>query len=106
MAKKSTRKFKTEVQQLLHLIINSLYSNREIFIRELISNASDAIDKARFKEQTNPELFADDNDFHIRLATDPRFPGRLQIRKPSTCWQMASIMIRRYGKSSSFSTTS
>lgn len=71
MGTKKIRKFKTEVQQLLHLIINSLYSNREIFIRELISNASDAIDKAKFKEQTNPELFGDDNDYHIRLTTDP-----------------------------------
>ncbi|WP_321494464.1 molecular chaperone HtpG [uncultured Desulfobacter sp.] len=70
MAEKETRQFKTEVQQLLHLIIHSLYSNKEIFIRELISNASDAIDKARFKEQTEPELFADDNDYHIRLAAD------------------------------------
>ncbi|OGR20358.1 MAG: molecular chaperone HtpG [Desulfobacula sp. RIFOXYA12_FULL_46_16] len=71
MGTKKTRKFKAEVQQLLHLIINSLYSNREIFVRELISNASDAIDKARFKEQTLPELFSDDNDFHIRLVLDP-----------------------------------
>ncbi|WP_020587338.1 molecular chaperone HtpG [Desulfobacter curvatus] len=70
MAEKETRQFKTEVQQLLHLIIHSLYSNQEIFIRELISNASDAIDKARFKEQTEPDLFADDNDYHIRLAAD------------------------------------
>jgi len=70
MGAKKTRKFKTEVQQLLHLIIHSLYSNKEIFVRELISNASDAIDKARFKEQTEPELFADDNDYHIRLAVD------------------------------------
>ena len=70
MANKKTRKFKTEVQQLLHLIINSLYSNREIFIRELISNASDAIDKAKFKEQTEPELFSDDTDYHIRLTLD------------------------------------
>jgi len=68
MATKKTRKFKTEVQQLLHLIIHSLYSNKEIFVRELISNASDAIDKARFKEQTDPELFSDDNDYHIRLT--------------------------------------
>jgi len=70
MGTKKTRKFKTEVQQLLHLIINSLYSNREIFVRELISNASDAIDKARFKEQTEPDLFSDDNDYHIRLSID------------------------------------
>lgn len=70
MGTKKTRKFKAEVQQLLHLIINSLYSNREIFVRELISNASDALDKARFKEQTHPELFSDDNDYHIRLALD------------------------------------
>ena len=70
MGTKKTRKFKTEVQQLLHLIINSLYSNREIFVRELISNASDAIDKARFEEQTKPDLFADDNDYHIRISLD------------------------------------
>ncbi|RLB92881.1 MAG: molecular chaperone HtpG [Deltaproteobacteria bacterium] len=71
MSAKKTRKFKTEVQQLLHLIIHSLYSNKEIFLRELISNASDAIDKARFKEQTEPALFADDTNYHIRLAVDP-----------------------------------
>ncbi|MDA3918451.1 MAG: molecular chaperone HtpG [Deltaproteobacteria bacterium] len=70
MGTKKTRKFKTEVRQLLHLIINSLYSNREIFVRELISNASDAIDKAKFKEQTDPDLFSDDNDYHIRLSID------------------------------------
>jgi len=71
MSAKKTRKFKTEVQQLLHLIIHSLYSNKEIFLRELISNASDAIDKARFTEQTEPALFADETDYHIRLSTDP-----------------------------------
>ena len=71
MGEKQTHQFKTEVQQLLRLIINSLYSNREIFVRELISNASDAIDRARFKEQTEPDLFSDDNDYHIRLAVDP-----------------------------------
>ncbi|MCK5100288.1 MAG: molecular chaperone HtpG, partial [Desulfobacteraceae bacterium] len=68
--KQETCEFKTEVQQLLHLIINSLYSNKEIFVRELISNASDAIDKAKFKEQTEPELYKDDNDYHIRLSAD------------------------------------
>lgn len=69
--RQETCEFKTEVQQMLHLIINSLYSNQEIFIRELVSNASDAIDKARFKEQTEPALFEKDNDYHIRISTDP-----------------------------------
>ncbi|MBF0233670.1 MAG: molecular chaperone HtpG [Desulfamplus sp.] len=69
--RQETCEFKTEVQQMLHLIINSLYSNREIFIRELISNASDAIDKARFKEQTEPALFEKDSDYQIRISTDP-----------------------------------
>ena len=71
MGEKTTHQFKTEVQQLLRLIINSLYSNKEIFVRELISNASDAIDRARFKEQTEPDLFSDDSDYYIRLAVDP-----------------------------------
>lgn len=70
MTRKETRQFKTEVQQLMNLIVNSLYSNREIFLRELISNASDAIDKLRFKAQTEPELLGDDSSFHIRIAAD------------------------------------
>ncbi len=68
--KKSTRKFKTEIQQLLNIIINSLYSNKEIFLRELISNASDAIDKLRFKVQTDTELIPSDTEFKIRLTPD------------------------------------
>ncbi len=70
--KKETRQFKTEVQQLLNLIINSLYSNREIFLRELISNASDAIDKLRFRSQTEPELLGDDVEFKIKLIPDQK----------------------------------
>lgn len=65
--KKETRQFKTEVQQLLKLIINSLYSHPEIFLRELISNASDAIDKVRFKSQTNPDILGKDTEFKIRI---------------------------------------
>ncbi len=67
---KETRQFQTEVQQVLKLIINSLYSNRDIFLRELISNASDAIDKLRFRSQTEPDLVGEDGEFKIRLARD------------------------------------
>jgi len=70
--KKETLQFKTEVQQLLNLIINSLYSNREIFLRELISNSSDAIDKLRFRSQTEPEILGDDPEFKIKLFPDKK----------------------------------
>ena len=62
--------FQTEARQLLHLMIHSLYSNREIFLRELISNASDAIDKLRFLQITQPELAADAPEFRIRIDFD------------------------------------
>lgn len=68
--KKETHQFKTEVQQLLNIIINSLYSNKEIFLRELISNASDAIDKLRFKSQVEPEVLGGDTEFKIKLKPD------------------------------------
>ncbi len=68
--KKETRQFKTEVQQLLNLIVNSLYSNRDIFLRELISNSSDAIDKLRFKAETDPGILGDDTDFSIKIIPD------------------------------------
>ncbi len=67
---KQTHEFKTEVQQVLNLIINSLYSNQEIFLRELISNASDAIDKLRFKSQTNTDILGDEGDFKIKIRPD------------------------------------
>ncbi|MGD8701431.1 MAG: molecular chaperone HtpG [Desulfosarcina sp.] len=69
-AKKETHQFKTEVQQILNLIINSLYSNKDIFLRELISNASDAIDKVRFKAETEPGLLGEDTEFNIHLTPD------------------------------------
>lgn len=62
--------FKTELKQLLDLIIHSLYTKKEIFLRELISNAADAIDKARFEGLKNPELIAGDSDWKIRLTAD------------------------------------
>jgi molecular chaperone HtpG len=67
---KETLGFQTEVKQLLQLMIHSLYSNREIFLRELISNASDACDKLRFEALHNDSLFEGDSDFKIRLAFD------------------------------------
>ncbi len=69
-SKKETLQFKTEVQQLLNLIINSLYSNKDIFLRELVSNASDAIDKLRFKAQTEPDLLGDDTEYKIKIVPD------------------------------------
>ncbi len=70
-ASKETLGFQTEVKQLLQLMIHSLYSNREIFLRELISNASDACDKLRFEALHNAALFEGDSDFRIRIAFDP-----------------------------------
>ena len=69
-ARTETHEFKTEVKQLLNLIINSLYSNKEIFLRELISNASDAIDKLRFKAQTEKGILGNDTEFSIRIERD------------------------------------
>ncbi|MGB5164966.1 MAG: molecular chaperone HtpG [Woeseiaceae bacterium] len=73
MTETSTREtlgFQTEVRQLLQLMIHSLYSNKEIFLRELISNASDAADKLRFEALATPGLMGDDHDLAIRIELD------------------------------------
>ena len=70
MSQKETLGFQTEVKQLLHLMIHSLYSNKEIFLRELVSNASDAADKLRFEAIADPALFEQDSDLRIRLSFD------------------------------------
>jgi molecular chaperone HtpG len=69
-AQKETLSFQTEVKQLLQLMIHSLYSNKEIFLRELISNASDACDKLRFEGLSDDALFENDSDLKIHLAFD------------------------------------
>ncbi|CAI1946045.1 MULTISPECIES: molecular chaperone HtpG [Serratia] len=70
MKGQETRGFQSEVKQLLHLMIHSLYSNKEIFLRELISNASDAADKLRFRALSAPELYEGDGELRVRLSFD------------------------------------
>ncbi len=65
-----TRQFKAEMKQLMDIIIHSLYANKEVFLRELISNAVDAIDKVRFEGLTNAELLEDNTDWKIKISTD------------------------------------
>ena len=67
---KETLEFQTEARQLLSLMIHSLYSNKEIFLRELISNASDACDKLRFEALQNDALYDGDSDLRVRITTD------------------------------------
>ncbi|WP_041523296.1 molecular chaperone HtpG [Gilvimarinus agarilyticus] len=69
-AQKETRGFQTEAKQLLHLMIHSLYSNREIFLRELVSNASDAADKLRFAAVKDDSLYEGDSDLKVRVSVD------------------------------------
>ena len=69
MAKK-TKKFKTEVQQLLDLVIHSLYSKKEIYLRELISNASDAMDRRKFEALTDSSLMSEDVEMKIKITPD------------------------------------
>lgn len=69
-AHQETLGFQTEVKQLLHLMIHSLYSNKEIFLRELVSNAADAADKLRFKALENDTLYEGDNELSVKLSVD------------------------------------
>lgn len=72
MTDPTVRPFKAEVSQLLKLVVNSLYSNPEVFVRELISNASDALDKLRFESLSRPELMPGDTTLMVRIAPDPQ----------------------------------
>nr|WP_283622501.1 molecular chaperone HtpG [Alteromonas macleodii] len=69
-AQKETHGFQTEVKQLLHLMIHSLYSNKEIFLRELVSNAADAADKLRFRALENDSLYENDGELNVKLSVD------------------------------------
>ncbi len=76
---KETLGFQTEVKQLLHLMVHALYSNKEIFLRELISNASDACDKLRFEALSDDALYEDDSELKIHVAYDSE-AGTVTIR--------------------------
>ena len=69
---KETHSFETEVKQLLHLMINSLYTNKEIFQREFNSNASDACDRLRFEALTNDALVEDGEELSVRVSVDEK----------------------------------
>lgn len=68
--RKQTENFQAETKELLNLMVNSIYTNKEIFLRELVSNASDAIDKLKFKALTDTELLKDGSDFKITITPD------------------------------------
>ncbi|WP_088211352.1 molecular chaperone HtpG [Shewanella sp. Shew256] len=70
MSQQETHGFQTEVKQLLHLMIHSLYSNKEIFLRELVSNAADAADKLRYLALTNDGLYEGDGELRVRISAD------------------------------------
>jgi molecular chaperone HtpG len=78
MAKVEEHRFQAETKRLLDLMIHSLYTNKEIFLRELISNASDALDRLRFEALTNPTLLEENDKYEIRLETDKE-AGALSI---------------------------
>lgn len=67
---KETKQFQTETKKLLDMMIHSIYTHKEIFLRELISNASDAIDKLKFNSISNPNLLGNDSEFHIEIIPD------------------------------------
>jgi len=75
---KTTKQFQTEVQQLLDLVIHSLYSNKDIFLRELVSNGSDAIDKVRYEAHSNEALLEGNSDWKIKIIPD-KAAGTLTI---------------------------
>ena len=70
MSNKQTHAFQTEVSQLLHLMVHSLYSNKEIFLRELVSNASDAIDRLKFESLSDDSLVEGKEELNIHIEVD------------------------------------
>src|SRR4051812_34872851 len=86
-----TLEFKTELKQLLDLIIHSLYTKKEIFLRELISNAADAIDKVRFEALTNQDLLEGDSNWKIKIIADEK-EGTLTVSDNGVGMSRAQIV--------------
>jgi molecular chaperone HtpG len=86
-----THAFQAETRQVLHLMIHSLYSNREIFLRELISNASDALDRLRFVAIKDDSVYEGDGDLHIEIETDEE-AGTLTVRDNGVGMNRAEVM--------------
>jgi len=87
---KKTHQFKAEIAQMLDLVVNSLYSKKEIFLRELVSNASDAIDRAKFLSLTDKNLVADNPDWRIDIAVD-KSAGTMMISDNGTGMDAAEL---------------
>ena len=87
-----TMQFRTELKQILDIIIHSLYSHKDIFLRELISNASDAIDTLRFQALTKPELADDDTNWKIKIIPDEA-QGTLRLESVSRFRRFKSARI-------------
>ena len=94
---KVTKQFQTEVQQLLDLVIHSLYSHKDIFLRELISNASDAVDKLRFEAHSNESLLEGNADWKVKLIPDKDavFAELHRVLEPGGRIQLADVTIQR-----------
>ena len=82
-----TLSFQTEVGKILKIVANSLYSDRQIFLRELISNASDACDRLRYLAITEPSLTGDDTDFQVELSINKKAKTKILKDEPIT-WDM------------------
>ena len=89
MPKSEKLEFQTEVSQLLKLMINSVYSEKEVFVRELVSNASDACDKLRYLSNTKEKLIKDDPNFKIQITINKKIKESEYLSDITKCLQVS-----------------